>query len=79
MAEIKYDIKKNLGSLGESSKGWSKELNIISWNERSPKIDIRDWDENKTKMGKGVTLTKKELLELKKILNEIDFDTLDLD
>ncbi len=79
MAEIKFEIKKNLGSLGESSKGWNKELNVISWNDRASKADIRDWDETKTKMGKGVTLTKKELIELKKILNEIDFDTLEFE
>ena len=44
MAEIKFEIVKNIGVLSESSKGWTKELNLISWNGREPKYDIRDWD-----------------------------------
>lgn len=72
MAEIKYEITENLGVLAESSKGWIKELNLVSWNDREPKYDIRDWSPEHDKMGKGVTLTRDELAELKKILNEID-------
>ena len=56
MADIKFDIIEKLGTIGEGSKGWSKEVNIISWNGRKPKVDIRDWDENNEKMGKGLTL-----------------------
>ena len=78
MAEIKFEIIQNLGIIGNGSKGWNKELNIVSWNGREAKIDIRDWDEEHNKMGKGITLTKKHLLELKKILNEIDIDNLDI-
>ena len=73
MSEIKYDIIKNLGVLSESSKGWTKELNLISWNGREPKYDIRDWDPEHEKMGKGVTLTEEELKKLKEILGEMDF------
>ena len=61
MADIKFDIIEKLGTIGEGSKGWSKEVNIISLNGRKPKVDIRDWDENNEKMGKGLTLTKEEL------------------
>ena len=43
MAELKYEIVENLGSLGENARGWSKEVNLISWNEKEPKYDIRDW------------------------------------
>ncbi|HOJ11392.1 MAG TPA: PC4/YdbC family ssDNA-binding protein [Clostridiales bacterium] len=74
MAEIKYDIIKNLGTIGYGSKGWKKEVSIVSWNERKPKLDIRDWDENHEKMGKGITLSREEALELKEILNNMDFD-----
>ncbi len=42
MADIKYEIKETVGSLSENNKGWSKELNLISWNDREPKYDIRD-------------------------------------
>lgn len=78
MAEIKFDIIEKLGTIGEGSKGWSKEVNIISWNGRKPKIDIRDWDGNNEKMGKGLTLTKEELKTLKGLLNSLDIDELDI-
>jgi len=66
MPDIKYEIKKELGVLSESSKGWTKELNLISWNDKAPKYDIREWAPNHEKMGKGVTLTSEEV---KKIIN----------
>ena len=72
MSEIKYEIKETVGTLSESAKGWSKELNLVSWNDKDPKYDIRDWSPEHDKMGKGVTLTKDELIQLKNILNEMD-------
>ncbi|HRJ59038.1 MAG TPA: PC4/YdbC family ssDNA-binding protein [Anaerolineales bacterium] len=68
MSEIKYEIIKNIAVLSTSASGWSKELNLISWNDREPKYDLRDWSADHSKMGKGVTLTKEELLALKEIL-----------
>jgi hypothetical protein len=68
MPEIKFEIIKNIGSLSESSKGWTKELNLISWNGRDPKYDIRDWGPDHHKMGKGVTLTEEELKKLRELL-----------
>ncbi|KPH79274.1 MULTISPECIES: YdbC family protein [Bacillaceae] len=70
MAEIKYDIIETIAVISESPKGWTKELNLISWNGREPKYDLRDWAPNKEKMGKGITLTKDELLNLKATLVE---------
>jgi len=72
MANIKYEIIKNIGVLSESSKGWKKELNLVSWNGREPKYDLRDWDPEHEKMGKGVTLTEEELKKLKELLGEMD-------
>lgn len=72
MAGIKFDIQKNFGVISESTNGWTKELNLVSWNDRTAKFDIRDWDENHEKIGKGLTLSIDELRQLKKILNEID-------
>jgi hypothetical protein len=72
MAEIKYEIKETLGVLSENNKGWSKELNLISWNDREAKFDVRDWSPEHEKMGKGVTLSKEELIKLKEILNGMD-------
>lgn len=73
MADIKFKIKESIGVLSESSKGWKKELNLVSWNEKEAKYDLRDWDSERKKMGKGVTLSVEELKELKNILNNIEF------
>lgn len=66
---IEFEIVKHIGLLGTSSAGWNKELNLISWNKREPKYDLRDWSEDHAKMGKGITLTKEDVLKLKAILN----------
>lgn len=72
MSNFQYEITKHIGIISESPKGWTKELNLISWNNREPKYDIRDWDPEHEKMGKGITLTKEELKELRDILNNMD-------
>ena len=46
MPEIKYEIKETIGTLSESAKGWAKELNLVSWNDKEPKYDLRDWDQS---------------------------------
>ncbi len=71
MAEIKYDIIKEIAVLSENAKGWKKELNLISWNGGTPKYDLRDWAPEHEKMGKGVTMTKEEVLKLREILLEM--------
>jgi hypothetical protein len=74
MNELKFEIKKNITVLSESTKGWKKEVNVISWNGRKPKLDIRDWDDGHKMMGKGITLSREEFIELKKVLSETDID-----
>ncbi len=70
MNEIKFEIVEHIGVLSESAKGWKTELNLVSWNEREPKYDLRNWSENHEKIGKGIALTKDEISKLKEILNE---------
>ncbi len=72
MSDIKYEIVKSLGVVSKSASGWAKELNLISWNDREPKYDLRDWSADHQKMGKGVTLTKEELLALRELLNSLE-------
>ena len=72
MSEIKYEIVKKIGVLSKAGSGWTKELNLISWNDRDAKYDIRDWSADGEKMGKGVTLSKEELSALKELLNSIE-------
>jgi len=71
MADLKYEIIKTIGVLAEGSKGWTKELNLISWNDREPKYDIREWSPEHEKMGKGVTLSTEEIDKLKELLANI--------
>ncbi len=70
--EFKFKVVKTLGTLSSGRSGWNKEVNVVSWNEAKPKIDIRDWNEDHTRMGKGATLTAEEASILMEILNEID-------
>lgn len=72
MADIKFEIKQELGSISESPKGWNKELNLISWNDKEAKYDLRDWAPGHEKMGKGVTLTVDELKKLRDLLNNME-------
>jgi hypothetical protein len=72
MSDIKFEIIEKIGTLSKSEKGWEKQLNLISWNERDPKYDIREWSPDGQKMSKGTTLSKQELIALKEILSKID-------
>ena len=76
MAELKFEITERIGVLSENAKGWTKELNKVSWNEREPKYDLREWYPDHSRMGKGITLTDEEVETLKAILNgeEIEDD-----
>ena len=72
MADIKFEIIKKIGVLYTSSKGWAKQLNLISWNDREPKYDIREWAPDGQTMGKGVTLSKDEMAALLDLLKGLD-------
>jgi len=68
MDDFKYEVVKHFGVLSSEKSGWQKELNLISWNSRAPKLDVRDWAPNREKMGKGVTLTEGEAAALAELL-----------
>jgi hypothetical protein len=72
MSDIKFEIIKKIGVLSKSASGWEKQLNLVSWNDREPKYDLRDWAPDGEKMGKGVTLSKEELLALKDLLGKVE-------
>ena len=69
MDEIDYEIVMQIGVISQSNSGWTKELNLVSWNGRAPKYDIRDWSPGHQKLGRGVTLSREELLALRDLLN----------
>lgn len=59
MAKVNYEIVKQIGVISESKAGWTKELNLISWNDREPKYDLRDWAPDHEKNGQGHHTVKK--------------------
>ena len=70
--DFRFEIKKHIGVLSTSPKGWNLELNLVQWNDNKPKYDIRSWDKDHQKMGKGVTLTDEELKMLKELLKNVE-------
>lgn len=66
---INYEVHENLGVISTSKNGWTREVNLISWEGGAPKIDIRSWDPDHERMDRGkATFTKSEAIELMKIL-----------
>ncbi|SPF51600.1 conserved hypothetical protein [Candidatus Desulfosporosinus infrequens] len=72
MADIKFEIKEIIGVLSQSAKGWTKELSLVSWNDKDPKYDIREWSPDHSKMSKGVTISKEESKKLRDLLNGVN-------
>lgn len=72
MDKVSYEVLEHLAVLSKSPKGWTKELNLVSWNDRPAKFDIREWSPDHSKMGKGMTFTNEEMTALKKQLLEIE-------
>ncbi len=68
MERVKADIIEFFGVLSTSPSGWTKELNLVSWNDGKPKFDVRQWSPDHEKMGKGISLSREEAEELKKLL-----------
>lgn len=60
MSDFKFEIVEELLVLSTNDKGWTKELNRVSFNGAEAKYDIRSWSPDHTKMGKGITLTNEE-------------------
>jgi len=72
MPEITYKITKEIGVISENPRGWTKELNMVSWNDRDPKYDIREWAPDHSRMAKGLTFTAEELGELRRMLEGLE-------
>ena len=69
--EFSYEIVEEIAVLSENNKGWRKELNLVSWNGRPPKFDLRDRAPDHEKMGKGLTLTNEEFEQLQKAIENM--------
>ena len=66
--EIEYKLVEKLGVLDTHKSGWAREVNIVAWNGKPPKFDIRDWDPEHERMSRGITLHEREAVKLAKIL-----------
>ena len=70
--EFRFSITRHIVVLAEGTKGWKKEVNMVSWNDRPAKLDIREWDEHHVKMSKGVTLSAEEAALLRELIDNTD-------
>lgn len=68
MAEFKVDIVDTIGVISTKPNGYTKEVNIVAWNDHSPKIDIREWNEAHDRPSRGITLTDDEAKTLYELL-----------
>ena len=68
--DFRFEIVKSMGVLSVNAKGWNKEINLVSWNGRDAKYDIREWNPEHSKMGRGITMTEEEISNLSQILSE---------
>lgn len=66
--KVRYELMESIGVIGQRDNGWTREVNIVSWNGGKPKVDIREWDPEHARMTKGITLFEEEAEHLTKLL-----------
>lgn len=75
---VTCEVLCHIGALGEGMRGWTREVNLVSWNGKQAGLDIRSWSEDHQKMSKGVNLNLQEAENLKTLLSDFQFDEVDL-
>ncbi len=68
---ITCEIVRSIAVLSENERGYTKEINLVSWNGGEPKYDIRNWHPGRERSGKGITLTKEEIMNLMDAMEEV--------
>jgi len=72
---VACEIVRPIAVLSENDRGYTKEINLVSWNGADAKYDIRNWHPGREKSGKGITLTEDEAVALMEALKEVfDYD-----
>lgn len=79
MSDLKYEIIQTMEVLSTGSRGWQREINLVSWNGRKAKLDVRDWSPDHQRMGKGLTFSREELKKLVEFISSIDLDGLEIE
>ncbi len=72
MADVKFEVVEHVAVISDKGSGWTREINLVKWNDGGIKVDIRDWKNNRESMRKGITLNRQEFLTLVKNLKKID-------
>ena len=70
--DFKFEIVRNIATLSDDQGGWTKELNLVSFNDAPPKYDLRAWSPDHLKMGKGISLSKDEMAALQEALEKLE-------
>lgn len=70
--EVTWVIQEHLGVLSTNKWGWAREVNLVSWNGNPGKLDIRNWNPEHSKMGRGMTFNGSETAFLCEILKNLD-------
>lgn len=70
---ITYKVTEHIGVLSETDIGYTKEVNMVSWNGADPKVDIRTWYPDHERCSKGLTFTIEEAKRLRAFLNSMDW------
>lgn len=71
MAEsVNHEITESIGVIYKKKSGWTREINLVSWNGMDPKYDIRDWSPDHKKMSRGITLTEDEIRKLIELMEK---------
>lgn len=66
------EIVKHVGTYRINMKtGWTGELNMVSWNGRESKLEIREWNPEHDKCGRGMTFTPNEGRRLYELLKDV--------
>ena len=65
---VRFDLMERIGVLSRKDNGWTREVNIVAWNDGPGKVDIREWDPDHKRMTKGVTLFEDEAERLTEVL-----------
>jgi len=65
---VRFDLMERIGVLSRKDSGWTREVNIVAWNDGPGKVDIREWDPEHKRMTKGITLYEEEAERLVKVL-----------
>lgn len=67
--KVTFEIIKKIAVIREANEnGWTREVNIVKWNDYEPKVDVRDWDAEHKKMSKGITMTTEEALKMAEMI-----------